>query len=41
MATWGWPDEDELTGGLPEVAGSSGEAVRQELGTYHQDGSRN
>jgi hypothetical protein len=35
MATWGWADEDELSGKLPEVVGASGEAVRQELRSYH------
>lgn len=36
MATWGWADEDELIGKLPEVAGASGAAVRIELRAYHE-----
>jgi hypothetical protein len=35
MATWGWADEDELIGRVPEVVGASGELVRQELRLYH------
>ena len=37
LATWGWADEDELTGTVPEVPGASGELVRQELRNYHHD----
>lgn len=38
MATWGWPDEDELEGGaLSELRGSTGgEAMRQEMRIYHE-----
>ena len=36
MATWGWADEDELQGCLPEFSGSSGEALRSELRKYHR-----
>ena len=36
MATWGWPDEDELTGQIPEVGGASGASVRIELRAYHE-----
>jgi hypothetical protein len=36
MATWGWADEDELTGKLPEVAEASGAVVRTELRSYHE-----
>jgi hypothetical protein len=37
MASWGWADEDEITGaGIPEIAGASGEQVRRELRVYHE-----
>ena len=36
IATWGWADEDELTGKIPEGAGASGAAVRIELRAYHE-----
>lgn len=36
MAIWGWADEQELAGGIPEVPGASGEVVRNELRAYHQ-----
>lgn len=39
MATWGWADEDELKGSIPEVPGASGERVREELRRYHQEWS--
>ena len=35
MATWGWADECEIDGSFPEVAGSSGEQLRQEMREYH------
>lgn len=37
MATWGWADEDELMGHVPEVPGASGEMVRRELRLYHEN----
>jgi hypothetical protein len=36
MAMWGWADEDELSGTLPEVPGASGEAPRREMRLYHE-----
>jgi hypothetical protein len=37
MATWGWADEDELSGrSIPEIPGASGEKVREELRLYHE-----
>ena len=38
MATWGWPDEDELEDySLSRMRGSlGGEAVRQEMRIYHR-----
>ena len=36
MAMWGWADEDELDGIIPEVPGASGEAPRREMRAYHQ-----
>lgn len=36
MAVWGWADELDLEGGIPEVQGASGEVVRNELRAYHQ-----
>lgn len=35
MATWGWADEDDLLGNIPEDAGASGEGLRQEMRRYH------
>ena len=36
MATWGWADEDEISGlAAPEIPGASGEKVREELRLYH------
>jgi len=37
MTAWGWADEEELTGAIPEVPGASGEFVRQELRIYHRE----
>lgn len=37
MATWGWADADELSGAIPELPGSSGEVLRRELRSYHQE----
>ena len=36
MASWGWADEDELSGRVPEFSGASGEQVRKELQLYHE-----
>ncbi|MBV7258986.1 AAA family ATPase [Erythrobacter crassostreae] len=36
MSSWGWADEDELTGQYFEVPGASGEAVRREMRAYHR-----
>ena len=35
MATWGWADEDDLAGELPDIPGASGELMRQEIRLYH------
>lgn len=35
MAVLGWADEDELSGKIPEIVGSSGQLVREELRAYH------
>lgn len=35
MAVWGWADEDDLLGKIPEFPGSSGEGVRGEMRRYH------
>lgn len=37
MASWGWADEDELTGLALEIPGASGELLRREMRIYHQD----
>lgn len=37
MATWGWADEDELSGPPVGLRGSTGgEAIREEMRLYHQ-----
>ena len=36
MATWGWVDEDELSGGVAEIPGASGEGPRREMRAYHE-----
>ena len=37
MASWGWADEDELTGLALEIPGASGELLRREMRIYHQE----
>jgi len=37
MATWGWADEDDVFGKIPEITGASGETLRQELRHYHSE----
>jgi hypothetical protein len=37
MASWGWADEDELSGLALEIPGASGELLRREMRIYHQD----
>lgn len=36
MADWGWADQDDLEGRVPEFPAASGASVRREMRAYHE-----